>query len=252
MTVTATTVTAVHDLPASVRASTCSPDQLVQLAESLLADLLATVPGSVSATIVTVTATGLRPWASAGPGGADLDRGQTDTRQGPAFTAAGQVEPVVAGDLAADPRWALHLGEQPIRSAITVALPGSAMPPAVLSVYGHRADLTTPSHVEQVLLRAKELTAAVCIIRARREIEDLQAALVTNRAIGAAIGIVMSSRRMTYDAATDLLRAVSNNTNTRLGDLAEAILFTGEIPDAPAPTVRRRRPLPPGLEPPPR
>ena len=85
----------------------------------------------------------------------------------------------------------------------------------------------------------------MCVVRARLEVAGLQVALTTNRTIGAAIGITMAARRLPYDAAVDLLRSLSNTTNVSLGDLAEAILFTGEIPEVPDRLARRRRALPP-------
>jgi AmiR/NasT family two-component response regulator len=69
---------------------------------------------------------------------------------------------------------------------------------------------------------------------ARRQIAHLQLALQTNRSIGVAIGIVMARRGLTVDQSFELLRDVSQQTHRRIRDLAEEIVYTGELPEAPA------------------
>jgi ANTAR domain-containing protein/PAS domain-containing protein len=57
----------------------------------------------------------------------------------------------------------------------------------------------------------------------------LQIALQTNRQIGAAVGIVMYSHRVTAEAAFDLLRQASQRTHRKLRDLAESVVEQGCI-----------------------
>ncbi len=87
---------------------------------------------------------------------------------------------------------------------------------------------------------------------AARQIEDLHRALVTARRIGAAIGILMSTLKITGEHAFGLLVMSSQRLNRKLRDVADDIMFLGELPDpensariavrqprrdAPAPTV---------------
>lgn len=60
--------------------------------------------------------------------------------------------------------------------------------------------------------------------------EQLVAALRTNRRIGAAIGIVMSRRRLSEDAAFELLSRTSQVGNRKIRELAEEVLFIGDLP----------------------
>jgi signal transduction histidine kinase/DNA-binding response OmpR family regulator len=73
--------------------------------------------------------------------------------------------------------------------------------------------------------------------RARIEAEmkagQLQTALTTSRAIGMAVGVLMSSHRVTSDRAFDLLRVHSNLTNRKIRDIAEDVVLTGQIPPTP-------------------
>src|SRR5690242_4785734 len=58
--------------------------------------------------------------------------------------------------------------------------------------------------------------------------EDLRLALTTSRTIGVAIGIMMARELLTQDAAFQVLRKISNDTNRKLRDVAEEIVATGE------------------------
>jgi AmiR/NasT family two-component response regulator len=59
------------------------------------------------------------------------------------------------------------------------------------------------------------------------ELENLRAALVSARRIGAAIGIVMGTSRLTDDDAFALLTRVSQQQNRKLRLVAEDVIRTG-------------------------
>lgn len=61
------------------------------------------------------------------------------------------------------------------------------------------------------------------------EIENLRAALVSARRIGAAIGILMGARRITDDQAFAILSDVSQRRNRKLRDVADHVRRTGTI-----------------------
>ncbi|RFU22941.1 ANTAR domain-containing protein [Geodermatophilus marinus] len=58
---------------------------------------------------------------------------------------------------------------------------------------------------------------------------DLCTALVSNRRTGMAIGILMASRRISEQAASDLLRQASQSRNVELQELAEEVTWTGTL-----------------------
>ena len=60
------------------------------------------------------------------------------------------------------------------------------------------------------------------------QVEELQTALRTSRMIGQAIGIIMTRRFVTQDEAFTLLRRANNNTNRKLGEIAEDVVVTGD------------------------
>lgn len=65
----------------------------------------------------------------------------------------------------------------------------------------------------------------------QRQVETLQSALSGARTIGAAIGILMVSRKLPYDDAWNLLRTTSEARNRKVRDLAEALVLTGTLDD---------------------
>jgi len=61
----------------------------------------------------------------------------------------------------------------------------------------------------------------------------LKQALLSNRRIGMAIGIMMALHRLDEQQAFDLLRVASQHTHVKLRDVAEDVILTGAIPTWP-------------------
>ena len=70
----------------------------------------------------------------------------------------------------------------------------------------------------------------------REAIANLETALGSARQIGAAIGIVMCTRKIDADEAFFILRRTSQNHHRKLREVADEVLYTGEVPD---PTPKR-------------
>lgn len=64
----------------------------------------------------------------------------------------------------------------------------------------------------------------------RAAIANLESALVSARRIGAAIGVLMASQRVTDDQAFRLLVRASQSRNRKLRDIAEDVVLTGILP----------------------
>jgi hypothetical protein len=79
-----------------------------------------------------------------------------------------------------------------------------------------------------VRLRAEMLMEELAA--ARERIKHLETALQTNRTIAMAIGIVMARRSLSADGAFERLRIASQQQHRKLRDLAEEIVYTGELP----------------------
>jgi hypothetical protein len=62
-------------------------------------------------------------------------------------------------------------------------------------------------------------------------VTQLRVALDSNRKIGAAIGVLMTHRHFTYEQGLKALLTTSQNTNRKMADLADDVLYTGELPE---------------------
>ncbi len=62
------------------------------------------------------------------------------------------------------------------------------------------------------------------------KIEHLKTALVTNRRISIAVGIVMVQRKVTEEQAFALIVTASKTGNRKVRDVAEDVIYTGKLP----------------------
>ena len=81
---------------------------------------------------------------------------------------------------------------------------------------------------------AEELTNAQSDLAvATAHAEHLQRALVSNREIGMAMGILMERHRLTQEQAFERLRDLSQRSTVKLRDVAEQIIHTGDTQQRP-------------------
>jgi ABC-type uncharacterized transport system substrate-binding protein len=118
-----------------------------------------------------------------------------------------------------------------------------------MTVPGALSDATKEEIVAAAQQLPHEELAELCLgvidqLRAAEiKIKNLEIALQSNRHIGMAIGILMANERITEEQAFELLRAASQSQHRKLRELAEAVLFTGVIPQAePLPASRSTQP----------
>jgi hypothetical protein len=85
------------------------------------------------------------------------------------------------------------------------------------------------------LIHGERLTESA--MAAKTQAANLELALVTNRVVGAAIGILMSVHKVTSEQAFDLLRRASQLTQRKLHDIAVEVTETGVLDPSPAPSA---------------
>jgi AmiR/NasT family two-component response regulator len=109
------------------------------------------------------------------------------------------------------------------------AMPGSRLSPSTgLTAGALRAPVlgwllvTAGDTAEQLADARSDLAAATA------DTEHLQRALVSNRQIGMAMGILMERHRLTQEQAFERLRELSMRSNVKLRDVAEQIIYTGD------------------------
>lgn len=158
----------------------------------------------------------------------------SDLGEGPVLDALGRGEVVIVDDLDDEHRWPGYAARvmelTPLRSVMIFPLRLGDDPLGGLCFYD-----ATPGFFDA---RAREVAevyadhAAIALARATasERAENLQKAVASNWIIGQAIGILMTRYRITQDDAFDVLGLASQNSNTKLRDIAEAVVEQGDLP----------------------
>lgn len=167
----------------------------------------------------------LTPAASGDTVAATLDKLQVSHAEGPSIDAAQRCQTINVTDLATDDRWPTLLaavrGDVPARSVLSAALRhgDTALGAVTLSSDSPAAFVADDMEIATTL--AVHASVAVSTARAR---EQWLRAVETRDTIGQAKGMLMERYRIDADAAFDLLRRLSQDTNTPVIDLAEQVV----------------------------
>jgi hypothetical protein len=172
-----------------------------------------------------------------------IDRIQYELGHGPCVDAVVEDTVFVSNDLGEDRRWPQFarraVTETDVRAMMSFRMyfeAGDVL--AGLNVYATRPG-AFDDHAETIGLAlathgALALTSALQLER----IENLERALLTNRDIGVAIGIVMARHLATKEQAFDLLRIASQRAHRKLVDIAHEVIEQGDLP---MPALTRRQ-----------
>lgn len=141
---------------------------------------------------------------------------------------------IVNNDVENDPRWEpyrrLITAETPIRSTASFYLHLAGFDLGVMSFYTHRPGFFIPHVLDDCAIYADHAAVALKAARAEDRNEQLSEAVVSNREIGIATGIVMSRYTVTKEAAFDMLVLASSHTNRKLREIAAETIEMGDIP----------------------
>jgi GAF domain-containing protein len=167
-----------------------------------------------------------------------VDQIQYETGEGPCVDAMVEEATYLCPDLREErrfPRFAPRaVAETGVLSMLAVRLFAEEETLGALNLYSSRAGAFDRHEVSVAAIFASH--ASVAFARAKdhdhglREVMNLERALVTNREIGTAIGIVMATDRCTEQEAFTLLRVASQHLNRKLRDVASDVVHTGLVP----------------------
>ena len=167
--------------------------------------------------------------AATSPVPQQLDELQQREGAGPCLDAARAQAVIRIEDVATDTRWppfAEQATAAGVRSMLCLPLHVDTSVYGTLSVY---AD--TPrafKDVTESVARVLAVLAAITLSESRGR-ANLERALESRDLIGQAKGIIMQARRVTAEEAFALLVRRSQETNTKLLDVAEAVVHTGVV-----------------------
>lgn len=173
----------------------------------------------------------------------EVDTMQYSTGQGPCLDAIAKGASVYADDLLTDPRWPSFgpmAAQAGLRSLLSFCLSGErtlgalnlyARWPRAFGATDRAKGLIFAAHAGVALAAAVEVEDATRALAIEtKRLENLHGALASRQVIGRAEGILMQRELITADQAFDLLRRASQHLNTKLREVAQHVVDTGDVP----------------------
>jgi GAF domain-containing protein len=166
----------------------------------------------------------------------DLDSVQYRSRRGPCLEAyqAGRVVREKLSEKADRwPEFSHEAAKAGVQSVLAVPLVANSHPLGALNLYS-KSPSGYDDAAEETALLFSEQAAVAC---ANAEVywrtltltENLREALESRDVIGQAKGILMARRNCTSDAAFEALRQASQRRNVKLRDIAEQVVYLGDL-----------------------
>ena len=211
----------------------------IRLGESGLEEVLSqiaalarrTVPGVEEASVTLLRGDTPQSLAYTSELARELDEWQYEQGRGPCLDASVSGDALVLPDLDTEERWpvwAAHARERGVASSLSVGLPIQEAVVGTLNVYATRP---RAFDAEGVAL-AKTFAAYAAVALANAHLYEstatlarqMQTAMESRAVIEQAKGIIMGDRRCTSDEAFALLAKISQDTNRKVRDVAEALV----------------------------
>jgi hypothetical protein len=217
------------DLGRRIAARSASLDAL----SAVTAVAVEAVPGVSRASITHSTGESFKTLAPTDPIASAADELQYELNGGPCVDSIRAERPLLASDVANDPRWPefgpLAASRFGVGGMLSTRLVIEADIRASLNLYSDTAHgYTATSKMMSVLLSAHAASAVNRVVGRDRDF-DLQHALENTRRTAMAIGVLMGTLTLTKAQSFDLLRIVSQHSGQRMPNLVEAVIATGTI-----------------------
>jgi GAF domain-containing protein len=165
---------------------------------------------------------------------------QLATAEGPLIACLESGVPVSVADIATDhrwpPEWAALAGSIGIRSVLHLPLTSAEHQAGVLSFFSEQPDGFGPDELAVGHILARH--ASIAVANARSE-ETMAQAVDARKLVGQAMGILMERFDLDGDRAFDVLRRYSQDSNTKLRDVAQQLIDTRKLPRAAAADPRQ-------------
>jgi GAF domain-containing protein len=126
------------------------------------------------------------------------------------------------------PEWSEKVLELGVHSVLDVPLWTGSGTVGVLGLYSKQPDAFGPDEEAIAYILARH--AAVAVASARRE-ASLRVAVDARKLVGQAMGILMERYNLTSDQAFQVLRRYSQDTNTKLREVAQQLIDSRRLPN---------------------
>jgi GAF domain-containing protein len=157
-----------------------------------------------------------------------IDELQNEVGEGPCLEASVDNAVQVDNDIATGSKWprlaAIVVARTPVRAMLAVPLVDEGRRSGALNVFADRTDAFDDEAVATAAILASFASVALAGAWHSSRADELQVGLVTNREIGAAVGILMATHKISQQEAFDLLSSASQRLNRKLRDIATSIV----------------------------
>ena len=190
------------------------------------------LPGATAASITQVNQRTFRTVAASSEIAQLADNIQYELGTGPCVDAILDRTTYRPRDLLTDQRWPEYgrrVAALGLRSMLSYRMDVGPALIGGLNIYAEQVDAFDDTAAALGLLLATHGAIAASAVAYRTHAEQLEHALASNRTIGAAIGILMATHKVTEQQAFDLLRIASQNTNRNLRDIAADVTESGTL-----------------------
>ncbi|WP_328333998.1 GAF and ANTAR domain-containing protein [Kribbella sp. NBC_00382] len=158
---------------------------------------------------------------------------QLEAAEGPLMTCLETRGPVWVDDVAAEERWSPEWSRLAdsigIRSILHLPLTSAERPVGVLSFFSEQRSGFGPDDLAVGHILARH--ASIAVANARNE-ETMAQAVDARKLVGQAMGILMERFDLDGDRAFEVLRRYSQDSNTKLRDVAQELIDTRKLPRA--------------------
>jgi hypothetical protein len=165
------------------------------------------------------------------------DKIQYKVGSGPCLDAVRESDTIRVDDLATDARWpefgTAACAELGMHSMLAQVLQDEDHALTSVNIYSARPHAFNGQTETVIALFGSAAVAALSAARHQERAEHLERALHTSRRIGVALGILMTTRDVDIDQAWELLVKASQDSNTKVSELADSVVQTRSL-DAPA------------------
>lgn len=168
--------------------------------------------------------TGFRAVAASSELAETVDRLQYELEQGPILETVSSAEVCRSSDVEGDlrwPAWGPQAADVGIRSLVSVQLTAGRHTLGAITFYSHRRNAWADHDYDLALLFA---THAALALDAAQVVSGLRSALGSRHQIGVAQGILMQRHGLTLQQAFGVLERFSNESNTKLSEVAAEIV----------------------------
>ncbi|WP_425553091.1 GAF and ANTAR domain-containing protein [Kribbella lupini] len=161
---------------------------------------------------------------------AQIYQEQIDAAEGPLIAALTGDTTVYVADVAAEtrwPAWSTRLTSYGVGSVLHVPMRAAEQLIGVLSLYTVHADAFTADDEAIAYILARHASVAVA---SARDGETMTAAVDARKLVGQAMGILMERFDLDESRAFEILKRYSQDTNTKLRDVAQHLIDTRKLP----------------------